>query len=359
MKNNDRKITLLVLSKLINGVEKLEKFMSNILNLKGVKLFAIIVLAAAILATFGMVAVQSASADCAIVNTLRVGSRGDQVKCLQDGLGGLVSDGAFGPKTKAAVVAWQASKGLVADGVFGPKSNAAWTGGAVSGNFPAGCASAAGYSPTTGTKCDSGPSMGFPAGCSSAAGYSPTTGQSCSGTTGTVVNTSGVAAVALAADNPASGTVPDAANANFTKFTISSGATATSITSLYVTRYGLSINSDVENIKILDADMVALSSSGSLNTNNKAQITFSPALVIPANTVKSFYIRAGIVNNTSAGKSVALGIDSASDVIANVTVGGSFPVKGNLMTTVIFDIGLLPANEDETVTDSTEVNTPI
>ena len=31
--------------------------MSNILNLKGVKLFAIVVLAVAILATFGMVAV--------------------------------------------------------------------------------------------------------------------------------------------------------------------------------------------------------------------------------------------------------------------------------------------------------------
>jgi len=365
------------LSKLINGVEKLEKFMSNILNLKGVKLFAIIVLAAAILATFGMVAVQSASADCAIVNTLRVGSRGDQVKCLQDGLGGLVSDGAFGPKTKAAVVAWQASKGLVADGVFGPKSNAAWTGGAVSGNFPAGCASASGYSSTTGMACYALPSSGlpagcsstvgfspttgvacsttstvtYPAGCSSAAGFSSTTGQACSGT-GTVVNTSGVAAVALAADNPASGTVPDAANANFTKFTISAGPTAVSITSLYVTRYGLSINSDVENIKILDGDMVALSSSGSLNTNNKAQITFSPALTIPANTVKAFYIRAGIVNNTTAGKSVALGIDSASDVIANVTVGGSFPVKGNLMNTVLLDIGVLTADEDGTVTDS-------
>src|SRR3989338_6007 len=136
--------------------------MSNILNLKGVKLFAIVILAAAILATFGMVAVQTASADCSIVSTLRVGSKGDQVKCLQDGLGGLTSDGNFGPKTKAAVVAWQASKGLVADGVFGPKSNAAWTGGLVSGNFPAGCASAAGYSSTTGMACYALPSSGLP-----------------------------------------------------------------------------------------------------------------------------------------------------------------------------------------------------
>jgi len=290
----------------------------------------------------------SASADCSIVSTLRVGSKGDQVKCLQDGLGGLTSDGNFGPKTKAAVVAWQASKGLVADGVFGPKSNAAWTGGLVSGNLPAGCTSTSGFSPTTGTSCASG-STTLPAGCTSNSGFSPTTGASCS--TG-VVTSSGVAAVALASDNPASGTVPDAANANFTKFTISSGSTPTSVSTIYVTRYGFSVNSDVENIKILDENMVQVSSSGSLNSNNKAQISFSPALVIPANTVKSFYIRAGVVDGTTGGKTVALGIDSASDVMANVTVGGSFPVKGNTMSTVLLTIGTLTADEDGTVTDS-------
>ena len=295
--------------------------------------------------------VMTSSADAAITSTLKKGSRGSQVTELQTNLGVSPATGYFGNLTKAAVMAWQSSKGLTADGVFGPMSRAAWVGGAVSGNFPAGCSSAVGFSPTTGVACNTvtTPVVTYPAGCTSAVGFSATTGASCA--TG-VVASSGVVAVALASDNPASGTVPDAANANFTKFTISAGPTAVSITSLYVTRYGLSINSDVENIKILDGDMVALSSSGSLNTNNKAQITFSPALVIPANTVKSFYIRAGIVNNTSAGKSVALGIDSASDVVANVTVGGSFPVKGNMMNTVLLDIGVLTADEDGTVTDS-------
>src|SRR3989344_5380831 len=326
--------------------------MSNLLKSKyllGV-MVASVLFVGVVLFAFAFATTASA-ADCSITSTLRVGSKGDQVKCLQAAVG-VTADGSFGPKTKAAVVAWQASVGLVADGVFGPKSNAAWSGGgSMSTGLPAGCSSTAGYSPTTGTKCDSGGAMTttYPAGCTSASGFSTTTGASCAGGT---VNTSGVAAVALAADNPASGTVPDAANANFTKFTLSSGATATTISTLYVTRYGLSINSDVENIKILDGDMVQVSSSGSLNTNNKAQISFTPALTIPANTVKSFYIRAGIVNNTSAGKSVALGIDSASDVIANVTVGGSFPVKGNLMNTVLLDIGVLTADEDGTVTDS-------
>jgi hypothetical protein len=57
--------------------------------------------------------------------------------------------------------------------------------GAPTGNFPAGCTSASGYSSTTGVKCDTGTSAGLPAGCSSTAGYSPLTGTKCDSSTGT------------------------------------------------------------------------------------------------------------------------------------------------------------------------------
>ncbi|MES3032177.1 MAG: peptidoglycan-binding domain-containing protein [Patescibacteria group bacterium] len=176
-----RKITLLVLSKLINGVENYKKFMSNLLKSKfllGVMTLAIMFVGAVAVAT-------TASADCSITTTLRLGSAGAEVACLQSKLnGGLVADGKFGPMTEAAVKVWQAAKGLTADGIVGPISRSALVAsGSVSGNFPAGCQSAAGYSPTTGAKCDSGPSAGLPAGCSSTSGFSVTTGQSCSGTT--------------------------------------------------------------------------------------------------------------------------------------------------------------------------------
>lgn len=152
--------------------------MSNILNLKGVRFFAIIVLAAALLATFGMVAVQSASADCTITSTLKVGSTGDEVKCLQAAVG-VTADGKFGPMTAAAVKLWQTSKSLTADGVFGPLSRAA-LGGSVSGMFPAGCTSASGFSTTTGQACTSVAANTFaPAGCVSASGFSPVTGGAC------------------------------------------------------------------------------------------------------------------------------------------------------------------------------------
>ncbi|MFZ3011691.1 MAG: peptidoglycan-binding domain-containing protein [Minisyncoccia bacterium] len=124
----------------------------------------------------------SAAADCSITTTLRAGSVGTEVQCLQTIIGA-TADGKFGPMTKAAVMAWQAGHGLVADGVVGAMTRAALM-GAPTGNFPAGCTSASGYSATTGVKCDTGASAGLPAGCSSTVGYSQTTGVKCDGSQG-------------------------------------------------------------------------------------------------------------------------------------------------------------------------------
>jgi len=49
---------------------------------------------------------------------LKVGSKGDDVKKLQEKLG-LGADGSFGPGTEKAVKAWQTTNGLTADGVVG------------------------------------------------------------------------------------------------------------------------------------------------------------------------------------------------------------------------------------------------
>jgi hypothetical protein len=58
---------------------------------------------------------------CTISSTLKLGSTGTDVSCLQEKLG-LSADGKFGPQTKAAVSAFQAKLGLTSDGIFGPKS---------------------------------------------------------------------------------------------------------------------------------------------------------------------------------------------------------------------------------------------
>jgi hypothetical protein len=62
---------------------------------------------------------------CTLFQTLRQGSKGEEVKCLQTmlntkQLSNLVVDGLFGPKTRAAVINFQLTNQLVGDGIVGP-----------------------------------------------------------------------------------------------------------------------------------------------------------------------------------------------------------------------------------------------
>jgi hypothetical protein len=161
-----KKNTLLVLSKLINGVQKI-KIMSNVLKSKSV--FGVMIVAA-LAVVLAFTAATTALAYTHTV-TLKMGSTGSQVMSLQVALNGagfvVATSGAgspgmestyFGAKTKAAVMSFQAAHGLTADGVVGPMTGAALAGsvsnGGGSGSFPAGCTSTSGYSVTTGMKCD-------------------------------------------------------------------------------------------------------------------------------------------------------------------------------------------------------------
>ena len=61
--------------------------------------------------------------DVVTYNIIRKGSKGEQVKMVQEKLG-ISADGDFGPGTEAAVKAWQRENGLTPDGIIGPKSMA-------------------------------------------------------------------------------------------------------------------------------------------------------------------------------------------------------------------------------------------
>ena len=101
--------------------------------------------------------VTEVSGDCTIVDTLRVGSKGLQVQCLQEKVG-VVADGSFGPLTKNAVIIFQLNNSLVADGIVGPLSRFVLHGVLANGSiYPTGCVSSIGYSPITGAKCDGSP----------------------------------------------------------------------------------------------------------------------------------------------------------------------------------------------------------
>ena len=64
-----------------------------------------------------------------LTRLLKKGCRGNDVKELQDTLGGLAVDGIFGKNTRARVISFQKSKGLTQDGIVGKNTAHAlgWT----------------------------------------------------------------------------------------------------------------------------------------------------------------------------------------------------------------------------------------
>ncbi|MFA5775902.1 MAG: hypothetical protein WC864_11075, partial [Ilumatobacteraceae bacterium] len=172
---------------------------------------------------------------------------------------------------------------------------------------------------------------------------------------GGVTPITGSLMVSLASDTPAANSVATGANANFTKLMIqNTGSAAVGLSKLNVKRYGLSANTDVQNIKVVDLDNKYLGGTASLNSDGKAAIFFSPALSIAAGSTNYYYIRSGIVSTANAGITIALGLDAAADVVATgATVGGSFPVKGNSMTVVSLTLAAVTLAQDGTTPDST------
>lgn len=291
-------------------------------NLFKSKLFLGVMVAVVMLA--GVVALAPSQADaqtaCTITTTLRVGSRGAQVACLQAALG-LTADGAFGPKTKAAVIAWQKSKGLVADGIFGAKSRAAW-GGAATGNFPVGCTSASGYSPVTGQPCVAGPSTGLPAGCSTTSGYSALTGQPCNGT-GTPQT--GSVTASLAANNPAAGTVvAGQATADLAHFTFNGTGT---VTGVQLMRTGVSANDTLSNVYLYDG---AMRLTDAASVTSSGMVTFAnPAGLFTVSGSRTISVRADIKASTS-GQTV--GVMLSNFTVMGQTAATVANLSGNLMT---------------------------
>lgn len=150
----------------------------------------------------------------------------------------------------------------------------------------------------------------------------------------------GTLTVAVTSDSPAAASVATAGNANFTKFTLSAAGGDVKVKSILVHREGLSANSSLENIKVTDDGGAPVGSIGSLNANSKALVSFIPSLTVKSGETKTYFIRAGVLSTAAAGNTAKLGFASKDDLtLEGGSVGGAFPMYGNLMTYISVTIG--------------------
>jgi hypothetical protein len=140
----------------------------------------------------------------------------------------------------------------------------------------------------------------------------------------------GTIGASLASDNPAGAVIASGSlYNNVLKVTFVGGPA--SITGLTVTKYGLIANSNVTGLSVWDANGMRHGSVvTSLSSDNKATIGFGndPIVVNGSATVT---IAANLASGATSG-TFYMGITSAADVQANGSVGGAFPLMGNIFT---------------------------
>lgn len=240
------------------------------------------------------------SAQCTFSRDLTVGSRGDDVTCLQNYLaskghftysGG--ATGYFGSVTKNAVAAWQAANGISpAAGYLGPISRAKYSSMAV--------APAPAPAPTPGVPSVPGVPAPVPA------------------PAGTLRVDAGT--------HPAASLFPEsAARVPFTvvKFTAPSNSDVT-VSTMVVERAGLAQDAAIDGVVALDENGSQIGLSKTLNSSHQA--TLNEPIIIKAGTTRTITI----------GANAPATLDSYAGQVAYlsvVSVGSSLPVSGSLPIT--------------------------
>lgn len=248
-------------------------------------------------------------AKCSFTRSLTVGSRGDDVTCLQDYLtstghftfsGG--STGYFGSVSKAAVAAWQAANGVSpAVGYFGPKSQVKYDAMVAAAPPPAPPAPPA---PPPGTPPPPTPPPGV---------------------------SSGLTVSAVAAQPPAVIVPESAARVPFTQivFTASADGDAT-VKSITVQRKGIADDAAFDGVILIDEDNVQIGTSKTLSSDHK--VVLSESFKVKAGTSKTVTVAANMATSLDdysgqIGKLAVIAVDAGT-----TAVSGVLPIEGNGMT---------------------------
>lgn len=271
----------------------------------------------------------SSSASYTFTKNLTLGSRGADVKALQQFLnangypvaaaGKVGSAGHeteyFGPATKAALAKWQAAMGVKpAVGYFGPLTRAKIASLAVVPN------------PT------------------------PTPNPVPAGTD---------LQVKLASDTPGAMTLGSGTAFNpAVKFMLSAGAKDVTVNSITVMKSGFLANTNLNGVDLVDANGARYGNVvTSVNADNSILLTFGASpIVVKAGMSQTFTVRFNLLSGNYTG-TVSFNIPSVSSFAANTTaIAGSFPITGATMNIVNGGSSLASTTLDVLAYNSSSLN---
>ncbi|MFH1078422.1 MAG: hypothetical protein V1745_04060 [Patescibacteria group bacterium] len=145
----------------------------------------------------------------------------------------------------------------------------------------------------------------------------------------------GALTVALASDTPAGATLPKSASSvPLAKYMFTAGASAVTVNGLTIHRVGVGAAADWANVYLYDQNGLRLTTGRTINSTAHTA-TFSGLTVdVAAGGSAAVYLYGDVSSAASSAGQHSFEIpDAASVVVAgNVSVGGMFPVRGNVFT---------------------------
>jgi hypothetical protein len=152
-------------------------------------------------------------------------------------------------------------------------------------------------------------------------------------TSSSVPPVSGSVTVSLASSTPAAGTlVQKQAIASLATFTFSNGtSSAVSVNTLKLKKLGVAADTTLTKVYLYDGE-ARLTDDASVSAGVISWNSSSGVFTIPANSARNITVKSNIADSTS-GQTVGVGLNAAADVVVSAgTIGGSFPINGNIMT---------------------------
>ena len=163
----------------------------------------------------------------------------------------------------------------------------------------------------------------------------------------------GALTLSASSSMPAGASLPLGANAvEVFRFNAKAGSAAAELNSLALTLTGAGKTTDISNVYLYEGD-VRLTESRTVNSSTR-QVSFNSLnLALNANQTRTFTVRVTVSASATAADTFGFKIADDTDVSSGGSVGGSFPISGNMFTLTGSSVGSLLVTKTGTISDPT------